>query len=213
VIARSQPLARFTLVFTIVAAVDLLTKQIASVALGGNSVPLAGPLSLVLTHNRGSAFGVSLGEYTWQLNAIATFTALALSFVTVRALTTVDRRAPIALGLIAGAAIGNLTSLLLPPAGVADFLALDVGASQVVLNLADIAAYAGLALSVRSVVLLGKAIDRRRAVPRHSIHDVEVRIPLTIESPALADVPARSRRELPTELDRNAGADRQASPP
>lgn len=206
-IARSQPLARFTRVFTIVAAVDLLTKQIASVALGDDSVLLAGPLSLVLTHNRGSAFGVSLGAYTWQLNAVATFTALALSFVAVRALTAVDRRAPLALGLIAGAAIGNLTSLLLPPAGVADFLALDVGASQLVLNLADIAAYTGLALSVRSVVLLGKAIDRRRAVPRHSIHDVEVTIPLTAERPALADVHSPSRRELPADLDRNADDD------
>lgn len=207
---RSQPLARFTLVLTIVAAIDLLSKLIASVALEGGPVLLAGPLSLAVTHNRGSAFGVSLGDYTWQLNVIATFTALALSFVAVRALTTVDRRAPIALGLIAGAAIGNLTSLLLPPAGVADFLAVDVGPSQVVLNLADIAAYTGLALTIRSVVLLGRAIERRRAVPRASSHEVEVRIPVTVESPALADVPARSRRELPTELGRTAGGERQA---
>lgn len=196
---RSPALARFTIVAAIVAAIDLMAKLAASLALGADSVPVAGPLSLVLTHNRASAFGVWLGAYTWQVNVAATFTAIALCFASVRALSAVDRRAPVALGLIAGAAAGNLTSLLTPPPGVADFLAIDVGAStRLVVNLADIAAYAGLALTARSIVLLGRAIESRRTGQR-AIQDVEVRIPLVVERAATSGA-SRSDREKPGEL-------------
>jgi lipoprotein signal peptidase len=162
----------------LVAAADLLAKLVATGALAGRAIPVIGPVDLTLVYNRGSAFGVSLGANTWQLNVVTTFAALVLVTLTVRALTLHDPRAPIALGLIGGAALGNLTSLLVPPAGVADFISVAVGAdTRIVMNLADIAAYAGLALIVRTALRVHGAIAATRVRPsatRH--HEVEVPI-------------------------------------
>lgn len=206
-----RSLARFTAVMVLVAGADLLTKQIATLALRGGSVPIAGPFDLALTRNLGSAFGISLGAYTWPVNAIATLLALGLAAAAVRSLSTIDRLAPVGLGLIAGAAIGNLTSMLVPPAGVTDFLSVRVSESaRLVMNLADVAAYAGLALAARSAVLLSRAIGVHRTVRPAALHDVEIPIPLAveraIEPPAAgrehpAGVPAhiRSARQSPAE--------------
>ena len=178
---RKQPVRRFAAIVAIVAAIDLLTKLLASRLLGERVVHLLGPVDLALTYNRGSALGISLGAYTWQLNVIATSAALILAVATIRSLTVIDRRAPMALGLIAGAALGNLTSLLVPPAGVADFLSLRVGATtSVIMNVADLAAYAGVALIIRSLLLVRRAITARRPVP--VFRDAEVRIPIFAES-------------------------------
>lgn len=193
-----RSLARYIAVIAIVAGLDLLTKGIAARALGSGTVSIAGPLDFALVHNRGSAFGIWLGPYTWQLNALATITALCLSTVVVRALSSVDRLAPIALGLIAGAAIGNLTSLLMPPAGVPDFIAVSVSETgRLVMNLADIAAYAGLAMTARSVHLLSRAIGAPRPAQSTVMHDMEVAIPLVVEGHATA-VASGARRDWVT---------------
>lgn len=191
----NRTMVRFTAVMALVAGLDLLTKEIATLALGGGVVPIAGPLDLTLVQNRGSAFGISLGTYTWQLNAIATMMALGLAALAVRSLSAVDRLAPIALGLIAGAAAGNLASLLVPPAGVTDFLALRLGSQgRLVMNLADIAAYSGLAMTMRSTVLLGRAIGAQRTVRPAFVREIEVPIPLAVEG-AVSDAPADRRRD------------------
>jgi signal peptidase II len=196
----NRTIARFTAVLAIVAGLDLLSKQIATVALGAGAVPLAGPVELALVYNRGSAFGISLGAYTWQLNVLATLCALGLATLAVRALSAVDRLAPIALGLIAGAAIGNLTSLLVPPAGVADFLSVRVSASsRLILNLADIAAYSGLALTMRSAVLLSRAIGAQRDVRPRVVPEIEIAIPLAVEG-SVDGFPVGRRRERPTSI-------------
>src|SRR5690606_30304316 len=149
---------------------------------------------LALTRNLGSAFGISLGAYTWQMNALATVLALCLAAAAVRSLSTVDRLAPVGLGLIAGAAIGNLTSMLVPPAGVADFLSVRVGEStRLVLNLADVAAYAGLAVTVRSSVLLSRAIGAHRTVLPATTREVEIPIPLVVEGSVGHPAPSRGR--------------------
>jgi lipoprotein signal peptidase len=165
----------------VVAGADLLTKEIASTALRGGSVSIAGPLEFVLVQNRGSAFGISLGAYNWELNALATLIALGLAALAVRALSTVDSRAPIALGMIAGAAAGNLASLLAPPPGVTDFLSVRFGHGRLIMNLADIVAYAGLAMTMRSVALLWRAIAAKRKVRRAIVSDIPVAIPLAVE--------------------------------
>lgn len=194
----NRTMMRFTAVMALVAGLDLLTKEIATLALGGGVVPIAGPLDFTLVQNRGSAFGISLGAYTWQLNAIATVMALGLATLAVRSLSAVDRLAPIALGLIAGAAAGNLASLLVPPAGVTDFLSLQLGGQgRLVMNLADIAAYSGLAMTIRSTVLLSRAIGAQRAERRPFVHDIEVPIPLAVEG-AMGNVPADQRRDRPS---------------
>lgn len=177
-----RTVVRFSAVMALVAGVDLLSKAIASAVIDGAPVPLAGPLRLELIQNHGSAFGVSLGPYTWHLNAIATLLALGLAMSAVRALSAVDRLAPIALGLIAGAAIGNLTSLLAPPAGVTDFLSVNLGArGRLIMNFADIAGYSGLAMTLRSAMRLGVAIRATRGVRPAAVPEVEIPIPLAVE--------------------------------
>ena len=205
----TRAIARYFAVLTVVAGLDLLSKGLATMTLAGGPVPIAGPMEFALVHNRGSAFGVSLGAYTFHLNAIATIIALGLTTLVVRGLSTVDPRAPIALGLIAGAAIGNLTSLLVPPAGVADFLAIEVSeGSRLVLNMADVAAYAGLAMTARSVMMLARAISAERARRVRHVPEIEVPIPLAVEGvrdviPALArrdrSAPVRGDRPKPVE--------------
>lgn len=194
----NRTMVRFTAVMVLVAGLDLLTKEIATLALGGGVVPIAGPLDFALVRNRGSAFGISLGTYTWQLNTIATVMALGLAAIAVRSLSAVDRLAPIALGLIAGAAAGNLASLLVPPAGVTDFLSLRLGTQgRLIMNLADIAAYSGLAMTTRSAVLLSRAIGAQRAVRPAFVREIEVPIPLAVEGIG-SDLPADRRRDRPS---------------
>jgi signal peptidase II len=180
-----------------VAVVDLTLKELARVLISGaDPIPLAGPFQLALVHNHASAFGISLGSYTGAINAVATFAALTMTIMVVRSLTEVDSWAPIALGLIAGAALGNLTSMLIPPAGVPDYFSVNYGAGNaLVLNAADLAAYAGLALIVRSAVLLGRAMRapivkdvRTVSQPaRAFVGEIQVPIAVVVERPPLGD--------------------------
>lgn len=179
---RNRPLERFVAVAAVVGLIDLLTKEWATTSIPATGIALSGPVDLALTYNLGSAFGISFSTYPWQVNALATLVALGLAGAAVRALSRIDRRAPIALGLIAGAAIGNLASMLVPPAGVADFIAVQVSAgSRIVMNLADVAAYAGLAMMVRSFVLLSRAIGAQRPVRPGRRGEIEIGIPVAVE--------------------------------
>lgn len=150
--------ARMLRISVLVAAGDAVTKSCAAAWLAGHSADdtLVG---LALVHNDQGAFGLSVGAYTWQLNLALTLAAIALVVPVCRALAQVDGRAPDALGLIAGGALGNLLSLILSPFGVLDFIALSTGpGTSIVLNAADIAAYVGLAMLVRTAWLLSSAI-------------------------------------------------------
>ena len=176
-----RPVRQFAVVVAIVAAIDLLAKGLAGLLLARSRIPLVGPLDLTLTYNTGSVLGISLGAYTWEVNVVATFATLCLTIIAVRGLHAIDPRAPMALGLIGGAALGNLTSLLVPPAGVTDFLSLRLGSSSsVVMNLADLAVYAGVAMLLRSVLLLNGAISAQRAgtMRRRPTMDREIAIPV-----------------------------------
>lgn len=150
--------ARMLRISVLVAAGDAVTKSCAAAWLAGRSADdtLVG---LALVHNDQGAFGLSVGAYTWQLNLALTLAAIALVVPVCRALAQVDGRAPDALGLIAGGALGNLLSLILSPFGVLDFIALSTGpGTSIVLNAADIAAYVGLAMLLRTAWLLSSAI-------------------------------------------------------
>jgi lipoprotein signal peptidase len=85
-----------------------------------------------------------------------------LAMLLCRALTVLDGWAPLVLGLIAGAATGNLVSLLFSRRGVVDFVAVhDHTGNAVVFNLADVAAMIGLVLIVRSAWTITREIARR----------------------------------------------------
>jgi lipoprotein signal peptidase len=160
---RQSPIAGLAVCATVVAIVDLGSKQIAASVLGSRgdvSVSLINHvLRLAVVLNDQSAFGVSLGPYTWQINLVFTTVALVLSVSLCRALATIDAWAPLMLGLIAGAATGNLVSLIFSPQGVPDFIAVQRGSGQeLVFNLADVAALIGVLLLVRTLSTVGQAI-------------------------------------------------------
>jgi len=159
-------LARIAL---LVAAGDWLTKAVASRVVGSEALVFSDRLRFAVVHNDGAAFGLSAGAYTWQLNLALTLAAIVLMIPVARDLARIDDMAPKALGLIVGGAIGNLASLILSPAGVVDFISISVGAhSELVLNVADVAAYTGLAMMLRTGFLIVAEI-RRTARPRHTV--------------------------------------------
>lgn len=149
--SANQPLARLSRVALLVAGVDLLTKFVAARLWSAEAFHITQWLSLSLVQNHGGAFGWSAGVYTWQLNLALTLAAVVFVIPVTRDLAQVDRHAPLALGLIVGGALGNLASLVVPPSGVSDFIAVRLSQEHsVVLNLADVAAYSGLALILRT---------------------------------------------------------------
>jgi signal peptidase II len=126
-------------------------------------VDLGGRLSLMLVFNTGSAGGLMVGPYTGLLNVFVTLAAIVLIATVAKSLIAVDRRASLALGLVTGGAIGNLASMLVGPAGVADFIALRLSADQVVvLNVADLFLWFGAVALAPVVVTLLRAIRAGR---------------------------------------------------
>jgi signal peptidase II len=124
-------------------AILILDQAIKAVVEGelvpGEPVDLLGPLGLTLTHNQGVAFGLAGGSV---LPLIA-FAVLALAFVGF--LLARNSTVPgiwIAVGLVAGGALGNLADRL--RAGeVTDYI--EVG-SWPPFNLADVAITVGVAI-------------------------------------------------------------------
>lgn len=130
---------------------DLVSKAMAVGLWSGERYPLLGGRVLIqVVHNPLGAFSLSYGAHTFEINAAATAVAALLAMAVVPRLARLDALAPSGLGLIAGAALGNLASMLTSPGGVPDFLAVAHGqGSFLILNLADVAAYIGLACCAR----------------------------------------------------------------
>jgi lipoprotein signal peptidase len=148
-------LAVLTRVAALVAVGDWLTKAAAARLVTADSHLFSERLRLAVVHNDGTAFGWNVGTYTWQLNLILTIGAIILMLPVAKELARIDHLAPRALGLIVGGAVGNLGSLVLGPPGVVDFISIRTGAaSELVLNVADFAAYVGLAMITRTGFLI-----------------------------------------------------------
>lgn len=158
--------ASFAAVAGLVVYGDVVTKKVAVALWSGQTQSLIGPLvDIRVVHNTLGAFSTSLGTYTWQINVAATPAAVLLAVAVCSQLARVDAGAPAGLGLVAGAGLGNLASLLDPVGGVPDFLALNDGrGGALVLNVADVAAYLGIACCARLVwiVLRIAAADSSR---------------------------------------------------
>ena len=135
----------------VVMLADLLSKAMAVGLWTGERYPLLGTRILIeVVHNPLGAFSTSFGAHTFEINAVATTIAALLAAAVCPRLARLDALAPSGLGLIAGAALGNLASMMTSPNGVPDFLAVSHGqGSALVLNLADVAAYIGLACCAR----------------------------------------------------------------
>lgn len=157
--------ATFLAVTVLVAGGDAVSKGLAESLWANERYPLVGQLLRIeLVHNSAGAFSTSLGAWTWEINVALTVVALLLAIAASPMLARFDALAPHALGLVAGAATGNLASLATSPRGVPDFLAIAHGQGALVLNVADVAAYIGLALCARIVWSIG----RRVLAPRSS---------------------------------------------
>lgn len=177
-------------VAAVVAVGDWLTKAVAARLVAVEPLIITGNFRFAVVHNDASAFGLSAGAYTWQLNFALTLAVMVLMIPVARELSQIDRAAPRALGLIMGGALGNLASLALAPPGVVDFISVGLGReSALVFNLADVAAYIGLAMMTRTAFLI-VAEMRRRAQP---VRTVLVRRRATVERRAFSD------REVPLE--------------
>jgi signal peptidase II len=153
--------ARFFPLAALVVAVDLATKAWAASSLAARSVRVSDGLSLALSYNRASAGGVSLGAHTREVNFVATGIVVGLLVMIVPTLTKLHRKAWVAAALIVGAGLGNLASLASDERGVADFIALHRGGGAAwVLNVADLALIAGLALLAWTAGVLARAARR-----------------------------------------------------
>jgi lipoprotein signal peptidase len=145
----------------LVAFGDWVTKAVATWAVEGELV-VNEKLRFAVVHNDVAAFGLSIGAYTWQVNLAVTLAAILFMIPVSRDLARIDAAAPRALGLIMGGALGNLFSLVTSPQGVVDFISVSMGASsELVLNVADLAAYIGLARILRTGFLI--AVELRKA--------------------------------------------------
>jgi lipoprotein signal peptidase len=151
--------ASFAVMAGLVAYGDLVTKWLAVTLWSGEHYPLFGRmLGIEVVHNPLGAFSLSLGPLTREINIAATVVAVLLSMAVSSRLARLDRGAPESLGLIAGAGIGNLTSMVGSTAGVPDFLALSDGrGGSLVLNVADVAAYIGIACCLRLAWIVVRA--------------------------------------------------------
>lgn len=152
--------ASFAVMAGLVAYGDLVTKWLAVALWSGEQHPLFGRmLSIEVVHNPLGAFSLSLGPLTREINIAATVIAVLLSMAVSSRLARLDRGAPESLGLVAGAGIGNLASMIGSTAGVPDFLAFSDGrGGSLVLNLADVAACIGIACCLRLAWIVLRAV-------------------------------------------------------
>lgn len=164
--AKDSVRVRFLILLTLGAAVDLLSKSLAtSVLSSGQTVSISDRLAFMLVYNTGGAGGLMIGAHTWNINVIVTVAAILLVLGIVAPLAAVDPRATRALGLVTGGAVGNLLSMVAGPEGVADFFAVQIGDSTtVVMNVADLLLWGGALLLAPVVLRLLKAVIAERAV-------------------------------------------------
>ncbi len=164
-----RPLAWFAATSVLGGGCDLQTKAWAErtlAALPGKSMAVIEPwVELSLSYNRGTAFSVvrDLGAARWLFGIVALAVVVMLVVMLVR--TRGDRLDALALGAIAGGALGNGIDRIfrLTPdggTGVVDFVKLNYpwGGSWPVFNVADVLVAVGVA-----VLLLRRVV--RRADP------------------------------------------------
>lgn len=162
--SRRTPVARAAAIGAAVVVVDLTTKMIAVALLGTRTIPLPGGAFFEVVYNDAFARGISLGA--WSMPATVLL-AVALIWLLVRVcaeLADIDGGAPIALGLIGGATAANAADFARSGRGVVDFLGVAGTEGGIVFNLADVAAYVGVALLARTGLRLASAVAAERAV-------------------------------------------------
>ncbi|WP_219417143.1 signal peptidase II [Pseudonocardia nigra] len=176
-IATAPRVRLLSLIAVLVLAADIVTKVIAVAQLEGREPVelLGGLVYLQLVRNPGAAFSLATG-YTWLL----TIVAIAVVVVIVR----VARRLwstgwAVALGLVLGGALGNLTDRMFRAPGplqghVVDMVSLFApdGRAWPVFNVADSSIVGGGVLLVL-LALLGRELDGTRTADRKNAKDAK----------------------------------------
>ncbi|HSJ16364.1 MAG TPA: signal peptidase II [Longimicrobiales bacterium] len=156
-VVRDVAYGKLVLLLAVLGGV-LLVDQLTKHAVQGSmhlyqQIDLIGDyVRLTYIHNKGAAFGISLGDYSRQifmaLSVVALFALVAMYWFTPAG----DKVRLVAIALICGGAIGNLIDRFRSEDGVVDFMDIGVGSTRwPVFNVADIAVTAGaivLALSL-----------------------------------------------------------------
>jgi signal peptidase II len=179
----SRPRTRVLLlggIAALVLAADVLTKVAAVARLEGVGPVklLGGAVYLVLVRNPGAAFSLATG-YTWVLSLVAVAVVVVIVRIARRLRST---GWAIALGLVLGGALGNLTDRIFREPGPLQGHVVDVvslfapdGSIWPVFNLADSSIVTGGVLLVL-LALTGRELDGTRSVrevPAASGHPAE----------------------------------------
>ena len=159
--ATAKRIAAMAVVAAMALTLDQLTKSLAERHLANGSVHLVGSLSLTLTYNRGAAFSLATGLTGWLI---------VVGVVLVLVLLLASRRLPsyfaaVAVGLMLGGAVGNLSDRLFRGnhGAVIDFIASRYFPT---FNLADVAIVTGAILLVVVGYRRDPASRRRRSSGR-----------------------------------------------
>ena len=161
----SAVLLQFLAWTALLLAADLVSKHWAISGLTDRFVGIADGVALFLVYNKGALGGMSLGPQTWLINVVGTALTILLVASVVVPLAHFDRRAPMAMGLVAGGAMGNLASLIGEPRGVPDFLGVRLSDAWIVFNVADIGLWLGAAILVPVTVGLVLLLRREGSRP------------------------------------------------
>ena len=165
--------------FGVIAVGDFITKRMAESLLTLH-VPhsVAGDfIRMTLTYNTGAALNLSFGEWSRIVLSALAATMLVILYRMYRSAEPRDAWQALALGLIAGGALGNLMDRIRSPRGVVDFIDIGTEAWRFwTFNVADSAVFTG-------AILLALVLMRRPTEP-------EVTVAPVIESAPSAPPPA-----------------------
>ena len=132
---------------------DLLTKTLAAsnLALWHPPRPVLGDvLRFALAYNPGIAFGWHIGPASRPVFSLLALLVLLVLFQLYRTTSAGDTPRALALGLICGGAIGNLSDRIRSTRGVVDFIDIGIGdARWWTFNLADVGVGLGALLLIR----------------------------------------------------------------
>jgi signal peptidase II len=117
----------------------------------------AGPIAIINQTNTGGALSFGPGSALWVLLAMVSVLIVPVYGLGIRGATTRTWTFPLALGLVVGGAMGNLTDRLLY-GGVTDYL---VPGGGVTFNIADVAAITGTVMAI-AILLRNRAGLRAR---------------------------------------------------
>lgn len=164
----SLPSWAIALLAVVIIIADRLTKAWATASLAPGIPRRVGGdfLRFTLNWNQGAAMGTTLGSFSRVGFSIAAIVVLGMLAVFYRRSPVRPTGMQIALGLIAGGAIGNLIDRVSSARGVIDFIDVGIGTARFwTFNVADSAVTCGAVLLAITLSRASKNIPNKTTVP------------------------------------------------